>query len=114
MDMSICRAAAEERPCPYRTPEQLRERMRDIAQQIREVRERLNARELLTGFLDDWAAQRPRQWIAELEQTVSDAQDNLCELERLEEQLSALAWELQDVRAAVGMSGGRYGQGAGR
>ena len=98
---SVCADMTAEIPYLYRTPEEIRERMYGIATRIRETREHLNARELLMNFLTDHAAERPGDWIAAIEEVVSEARETLAGMEALEDELADLAAELNDARALL-------------
>lgn len=85
----------------YRSPDEIRREMRQIAERIKNTDEQLNVRNMLMSVISDFADAEPQRWIPELEETLAEAKEALEDLAHLQDTLEALAAELAEARWAV-------------
>lgn len=86
----------------YRTPERIKEDIREISSRISEVNEMLNIRELLADFLCEDSDRAVIQRAAELSELLEFASEALSELRELNKTLDELKDELVRTISYVG------------
>lgn len=89
-------------PCFYRTPEQIKDDIRQISARISEVNEMLNIRELLADFLDDEPCVDVVERAEELSELIAFAAEALDELRSLNATLDQLKAELIQTISEIG------------
>ena len=94
-----------ERARLYRSPNAIREDIREINKKIESVHSMLNIRSLLVELIDFYAADQPdpENWIPLLSDIVADAESSLDKLKSLKESLDLLTEELEDTKWALGI-----------
>lgn len=90
-------------PALYRSPEEIRADMREIADRIREAEEMLSVRNILLGVISEWSEQEPERWVRELEETAEEAHFSLIVLQKLKDTLCQLREELSEARYYSGL-----------
>ncbi len=85
----------------YRSPEKIREDIREVTFKINEATELLNVRELLMNMITELAEGEPQRWARELEELAREARDGLEELRRFDALLSDLISEWREVKCAI-------------
>ena len=89
-------------PYFYRTPERIKQDIREISARISEVNEMLNIRELLADFLGEDSEREVAARAAELSELLTFASETLDELMELNSSLEELKRELIGTIAAIG------------
>ena len=95
---SVCCAP----PDFYRTPERIKEDIRQISGRINEVNEMLNIRELLADFLGESSDEAIAERAEELSELLAYASEALDELRDLNETLDGLKTELLRTVSIIG------------
>ena len=83
----------------YRSPCEIRHDMKNIIDQLEEMEEKLNLRDLIVEALYKNEMKKPSQLIEDLHILLDDAERAHSEIDRLREALAMLGEELLDARA---------------
>lgn len=83
----------------YRSPSEIRHDMKNIIDQLEEMEEKLNLRDLIVEALYKNEKQRPNQLIEDLHILLDDAERAHGEIDKLREALAMLGEELSDAKA---------------
>lgn len=86
----------------YRSTDEIRNDMREVAGAIREIAERLNPRVLLLDIVNDSRCNSPKKLIVALEDVLARAEDSYAEIKNLREELSMLEDELRETLCEMG------------
>ena len=89
-------------PRIYRSPNEVRRDMDEICAKIKETNLRLNLRALVIDLISSEDCDEPGTLIAEIESAAEDAREALTELRNLEIELTALEYEMGELKWLTG------------
>ena len=90
-------------PRIYRTPEEIRRDISEAKRAIEKINLGLNIRSLMLEMLSDDENLAPGEAVRGLENILSEAEEALYELSKLNDELSLLEEELYEVKCEIGM-----------
>lgn len=82
----------------YRSAEEIRLDIERVSRGVNEIYSMLNIRNLLVEMLTEYSEELPERWIGALEEVLSEAEALLERARRLEQTLSELSRELDEVK----------------
>ena len=89
-------------PRIYRSPNEVRRDMDEICAKIKETNLRLNLRALVIDLISSEDCDELGTLIAEIESAAEDAREALTELRNLENELTALEYEMGELKWLTG------------
>ena len=89
-------------PRIYRAPNEIRRDIDEISAKIKETNLRLNLRALVLDIISSDRGEEPANLISELESAIEESREALSELKNLENDLTALEYEMEEIKWLAG------------